>query len=146
MKSIEIHSQQEEPEELHRYPDFLLTALLNAGPGKIESVRSGETPTTDLVLTPRVTGLPTTVLTATHGHFRAILARLGFRLGDSPYSTHSIFSVKAEYSGQLRNHIFAFYLCNEPTMDFWVRIYLYGIEGMWPNQNSESQQTDPSER
>src|SRR6478609_6592073 len=132
MKSIEISTELQEPQELHRYPDFLLTALIRSGPGRIESVRDVGAGTTDFVLTSRATGQTTTLLTAKHGHFRAIIARLGFRLGDSPYTTHSIFSIEAECAEHIRKHRFCFHLCNEPAMDFWVRLYLYGIDGVWP--------------
>jgi hypothetical protein len=65
--------------------------------------------------------------------FRPLLARWATFSGADPHCGYMQFAVDAlpgwPSSGR---HRFSLYLCNEPTMAFWFKLYLYCIDGEWP--------------
>lgn len=67
------------------------------------------------------------------GDFRSVLARFGVICKvQNLYVSHSFFACDYVRDGQVRSHGFSLFICNEPTMDIWLRLYLYGIAGVFP--------------
>ena len=136
MKSLTFQSISHPPSEdnLSLYPDFLVTCLLNEGIGRIEADKSLQRDgKVDFVLTSRTSGSSRVVATIGAGFFRPVLARFGNRCRDDMlYCGHDLFTCQFEREGKLREHRFSIFLCNEPTMACWLRLYLYGIDGLFP--------------
>ena len=137
MKTIEVQRIEVEPtgEEFRLYPDYLVNRLIKLGVGVIEATRtSGDSERVDLVFTSHQTGESETVASIGSGIFRPLLARLGPRFGaeDMLYMGHTLFACEAECNGQKRLHRFSLFVCNEPTMGVWMKLYFYCIDGVWP--------------
>lgn len=63
------------------------------------------------------------------GQFRPVLARFAaFARLDNLYGSQTLFAVEAERDDIPCIHRFSLFLCNEPTMSHWMRLYLYAIE------------------
>ena len=84
-------------------------------------------------LTLRATGKTRCVLTMPRFAFRPVIAHMACLAGASPYAGQANFTIAYPHDGQTRPHRFSFFICNEPTMDIWVRLYLYSIDGVWPS-------------
>ncbi len=137
MKEIEIQPIEKEPtaEDFRLYPDYLIGCLLREGVGLIEADRERHRDDkVDFVLTLRKTGETKIVGSLTSGFFRSVLARFGPRCGaeDMLYAGHTLFACKYGREGSDRLHRFSLFVCNEPTMGVWLRLYLYSIDGIWP--------------
>jgi hypothetical protein len=137
MKTIDLRSVDEEPniESVHLYPDFLIGRLLKKGIGRIEAERSLQHDgKVDFIFTSRQSGSSELVVSIHQGAFRPLLARFGPRCGadDMLYTGHTLFACEYECERVKRLHRFSLYICNEPTMAIWMKLYLYCIDGVWP--------------
>ena len=136
MKSLTFQSISHPPSEdnLSLYPDFLVTCLLKNGIGNIEADKALQHDgTVDFILTSRTTGTARIISSIGTGFFRPVLARFGNRCRDDMlYCGHHLFACQFEREGKIRDHRFSIFLCNEPTMACWLRLYLYGIDGLFP--------------
>jgi hypothetical protein len=135
VKKIEIQPIEQEPsaEEFRQYPDYLIGCLLREGVGMIEADREHcRDDKVDFVFTLRKTGESKIIGSLTSGLFRSMLARLGPRCGadEMLYAGHTLFTCKYEREGSVRLHRFSLFVCNEPTMGVWLRLYLYAIDGI----------------
>lgn len=137
MKEIEIQPIEKAPnaEEFRLYPDYLISCLLREGIGMIEADRDhlhGDK--VDFTLKLHGTGDTKIVGSLTSAFFRSTLARFGPRCGaeDILYAGHTLFACKHERAGSLRLHRFSLFVCNEPAMGVWLRLYLYCIDDVWP--------------
>jgi len=137
MKTIEFQTIETEPtaEEFRLYPDYLVSRLLKLGIGGIEASRAASgKESIDFIFTSHKTGQAEVVASIGRGFFRPLLARLGPRFGadDMLYMGHTLFACEAECRGRKHIHHFSLFVCNEPTMGIWMKLYLYGIDDVWP--------------
>lgn len=137
MKTIELQQIEVQPvsEELRLYPDFLATRLIQLGIGVIEATRpNDDREQVDFLFTSHKTGKSEIVASIGRGFFRPLLARLGPRFGsqDMLYTGHALFACEADHNGRKHMHRFSLFVCNEPTMGIWMKLYLYCIDGIWP--------------
>ena len=137
MKTIELQKVEAEPsaEDFRLYPDYLVNRLLKLGIGGIEAVRAANgKESVDFIFTSHRTGLIETIASIETGFFRPLLARLGPRFGadNMLYVGHTLFACEAECDGKRLTHRFSLFVCNEPTMGIWMKLYLYGIDDVWP--------------
>ena len=137
MNELVIEDIPTQPEEVLRFPDFIFGAMARRGIGSVEASLSvvepePHSPTILWQYYSRTTHTFETVAEISRIHFRPILARFAFFSGISPYSGHTLFATQWPVCGSPVTHRFSVFLCNEPTMDFWIRIYLYGIDGFYP--------------
>jgi hypothetical protein len=137
MKTIELQRMEAEPtgEDFRLYPDYLVNLLLKLGIGGIEASRAdGGKESVNFIFTSHKSGQTKAVGSIGSGFFRPLLARLGPRFGadDMLYMGHTLFACEAECEGRKRLHRFSLFVCNEPTMGIWMKLYLYGIDEVWP--------------
>jgi hypothetical protein len=137
VKTIELQRIEGVPtdEEFRLYPDFLINQLIKLGVGVIEASRPRDSlGRVDFVYTSHRTGENRVAASIGEGFFRPLLARLGPRFGaeDMLYAGHTLFACKAEREGQQRLHRFSLFVCNEPSMGIWMKLYLYCIDDLWP--------------
>jgi hypothetical protein len=135
MKEIEIQPIEIPPsaEEFRLYPDYLIRCLLREGVGMIEADREHHhDDKVDFVLKLHQTGEAKIVGSLTLAFFRSLLARFGPRCGaeEMLYAGHTLFACKCEREGIIRLHRFSLFICNEPAMGIWLRLYLYCIDGI----------------
>jgi hypothetical protein len=134
MQTITIQNVTEQPPDLVLYPDFIISSMLAVGPCRVEAdflVQKDDV--VDFTLTERKTGTPRVVMQVPSTHYRPALARFAvFSKLDNLYCGHTLFTCDFERDGQLHPHRFSLFLCNEPTMGFWLKFYLYGIDGLFP--------------
>jgi hypothetical protein len=128
------------------YPDFLLHLLLREGVGRIED-QPGESYHTPVRwrFTSRLTGATKVLTSLSTRLFRPVLARFAVKVGLSPYGGHDLFTVTVAGEGGPRPERFALFLCNEPTMGIWVKLYLYCIDGVWPMPGAGPRSAGPPE-
>lgn len=127
MEALSPRFLKSEPEELRFYPDFLISRLMDSGLGMIEGNRIEGDPNHCQWTMKLRDGHEETVIREAQKtwEFRNVLARLALNcLDHNPYGDSSLFCV--EHEG--RTFRFRLYTCNEPTMDYWARLYLYSIE------------------
>jgi hypothetical protein len=136
MQTLTLQPVPERPGEndLLLYPDFLIGCLLREGIGRIEADLSLQRDgLVDFILTPRASSTPRVVAQIGTGYFRSVLARFGARLGDDMlYGGHRLFCCDYEREGRVRPHRFSVFICSYQGTAFWLRLYLYGIDGIWP--------------
>lgn len=137
MKTIELQKIELEPgdEEFRLYPDFLAGLLIKLGIGVIEATRaSNDNKRIDFIFISHQTGERKVVGAIGNGFFRPMLARLGPRFGasDMLYMGHTLFACEEVHEKQKRMHRFSLFVCNEPAMGIWMKLYLYCIDGVWP--------------
>ena len=142
MKTIEVQTVVAEPkgEDFRLFPDFLIGRLMKLGIGRIEADRHlPHDQTINLVFTAHRTGRTELVASIPDGFFRPMLARFGPRCGseDMLYFGHTLFACEHECDGEKRLHRFSLFVCNEPSMGIWLKLYLYGIDGVWPMQKED---------
>lgn len=144
MKTIKLRRVEREPtdEDISDYPDFLICCLLRKGIGRIEADRAAaHNGKVDFIFTDRKTGRSELVGSVGQGVFRPILARFSVWCGavEIVYSGHTLFACEWENEGKKRMHRFSLFLCNEPTIGIWMKLYLYCIDGVWPMREKERQ-------
>ena len=137
MKTIELQHLDAAPsdEEFRLYPDFLVKQLIKLGVGVLEASREKDSSgRVDFIQTSHQTGEKRVAATIGAGFFRPLLARLGPRFGaeDMLYMGHTLFACEADSKGQQRLHRFSLFVCNEPAMGIWMKLYLYCIDDVWP--------------
>lgn len=127
------------------FPDFVLHRLARAGIGRVDAEWSGSERMAVARLVPRLVGEPTELARVPGGPFRTALAGWARRAGlANPYCGHALFAVEPHPGwppGGL--YRFSLFLCNEPAMGIWFRVYLYCIDGVWPTV-SGGQGPEPS--
>jgi hypothetical protein len=132
MRSITFQSIAEQPDEqsFHLFPDFLITRLIYEGRGRIEArYPSRESEFVPFIFKTRDGQTEKIIGEIGRGFFRSVLAQLAVRCHiENIYAGHTFFSCDAETSGQTKTHRFSLFICNEPTMDFWLILYHYSID------------------
>jgi hypothetical protein len=119
--------------EVATFPDHLVHCLAAAGVGLVEASLPADGDTVPWRYTPRRAGGPRELARLPVGQFRPVLARLAHLTGSSPYCGHALFAVHSAPNWPAQEvHRFSLFLCNEPTMGIWVRLYLYCIDHLWP--------------
>ena len=140
MNELAIEDISSQPDDILRFPHFILGAMARRGIGAVEAALASTEGEPLAPLAPiipwqyysRTTRTSETIAEVPRSHFRPILARLAFFCGISPYAGQITFTVQWPVCGSPVPHRFSIFLCNEPTMAFWIRIYLYGIDGFYP--------------
>ena len=136
MEIIVIDRVEPQPENVIGFPQYLLCRLIEQGPAllKADMAAKADPEAIEWHIKPRrKSGDYPPVIHSVRRGFRPTLARFGFLCGISPYGGHALFQIRFADEEKARPEQFAIYLCNEPTMGFWVRIYLYAIAGVYPN-------------
>jgi hypothetical protein len=138
VNEVTIEDLPTQPDDVLRFPDFILGAMARRGIGSIEASFGNDSPQPPALLPwhyfSRTTHAVETVAEIRQDYFRTILARFATFSGISPYSGHTLLALRWPVGGSLVTHRFSIFLCNEPTMAFWIRIYLYCIDGIYPNR------------
>jgi hypothetical protein len=137
VKELTIESIEVQPDDILLFPHFIFAAMARRGVGSVEAALTstdGEPPAPIIPwqFYSRTTRAVETIAEVSRSHFRPILARLAFFCSISPYAGETGFSTQWPVCGSPATHRFKVFLCNEPTMAFWVRIYLYAIDGFYP--------------
>ena len=122
------------------FPQYLLCRLLEQGPALLEAeitdakVATAGRENIEWRFSPRVqVDRSPPIIRSDWRRFRPTLASFGNLCGISPYGGHTLFQIRFTDQEKPEPERFAIYLCNEPTMGFWIRLYLYGIDGAFPN-------------
>lgn len=121
-------------ESVLTFPDFVLHRLARAGVGRVDAEWPGGEQPGVVRLVPRLGGEPSELARRSGGVFRSILACWARRFGvGNLYCGHALFAVEPHPGWpHARMHRFSLFLCNEPAMGMWFRVYLYCIDGVWP--------------
>jgi hypothetical protein len=116
------------------FPDFVVHHLARSGIGRADADWPGSEHPAVVRLVPRSGGEPSELARRGGGVFRSIMACWARRFGvANPYCGHSLFAVEPHPGWpHQRLHRFSLFLCNEPAMGMWFRVYLYCIDGVWP--------------
>jgi hypothetical protein len=135
MNTLTIKPVPEQPTELVIFPDFIVSAMLRVGPSFVEADATlQQDGSVEFWLKERRAAQPSVIGRVPVNQFRLILARfatfggLGNLFGD-----HVLFACDFERDGKIRPHRFSLFLCNEPTVAYWLRLYLYCIDGVFPS-------------
>ena len=110
-----------------------MRTAIQSGVGKIEpelNLHNGEQ--IDWVFTSRISGEQKILASCPSHWLRTIFARFAFQIGISPDSGHAIFKLRIGEDERLSKESFCLFLCNEPTMEIWMKLYFYGIDNKWP--------------
>ena len=138
MQIITIQRIQTPPEDVAGYPDFLLCLLLQSGVGKIEpDLKSSQGKQVDWVFTSRISGEKKTLASCPAYWLRPIFAKFGFQADINPYCGHALFKIKFGDDEEPSKESFSLFLCNEPTMEIWMKLYFYSIDNKWPHDFEE---------
>jgi hypothetical protein len=133
MQPITIQKIETPPEDVVTYPDFLLCLLRQSGVGKIEpDWKSSGGKQVDWVFTSRISGEQKTLASCPAHWLRPIFAKFGFLVNINPYCGHAVFKIRFGEDGEPGKESFSLFLCNEPTMEIWMKLYFYGIDNKWP--------------
>jgi hypothetical protein len=133
VKTIEIQPVAAEPsgEDFRLFPDYLVGQLMKRGVGRIEADRNLQHDgRIDFVYTSQRTHRTEVVASIPDGFFRPMLARFGPRCGseDMLYCGHTFFACEHEREGKKRLHRFSLFVCNDPKMGVWLKLYRYSTE------------------
>jgi hypothetical protein len=112
-------------------PESLLHLLIEQGVGCLEASAARDAAIV-WSFTSRLSRERKEVATTPAQLFRPLLARFAVLMGLSPYGGHILFGLRIEGEDAPRPERFSLYLCNEPTMGIWIKLYLYCIDGVWP--------------
>jgi len=125
-------------EQLSDYPYFILHKLAERGVGSVEAEPVAGAGEVAWRYTSRVSGEQVELVRQPRGMFRPVLARFANLAGINPYAGHEFFAAEAAPHWPATGvHRFSLFVCNKPTMGIWLRLYLYGIDGVWPPGNVE---------
>lgn len=114
------------------FPYYVLHLLARRGPGCVWAEKSSDEFTpwqyasrrTDVRL--EMARLPT-------GMFRPVLSRFTALAGLDTLGGHALFAVEPPRDWPHAGlHRFSLFLCNYGPKDAWLRLYLYRIDGVWP--------------
>ena len=135
MNMLTIQPVPEQPTELVLFPDFVISAMLRVGPSFVEADASlQQDGLVEFWLKKRGAAECPVIGRVPVDLFRSILARFATFGGlGNPYCDHILFACDFEREGQIRPHRFSLFLCNEPTQAYWLRLYLYCIDGVFPS-------------
>lgn len=142
MTDLSIQDLPEMPDDILHFPDFVFGQMARRGIGSVEATtpleihRPSKAPIAWQYFS-RTTHTVETIAEVRRDHFRAFLARCAMFTGISPYGGQCLFSIEWPVAEVPVVHRFSLFLCNEPTMAFWIRIYLYGIDGVFPLRKSD---------
>ena len=115
------------------FPDYMIHRLALAGIGRIEAEPIVDEPDAVWRYVSRRTGEQQEFARSPMRMFRPLLARWATFSGTDLYCGHTLFAVDAQPGWPSSGtHRFSCFVCNEPTMAFWFRLYLYCIDGDWP--------------
>ena len=121
------------------FPDYVIHRLAMAGIGRVEAEPGGEGRDAIWRYVSRRTGVDGEFARLPDKMFRPLLARWATFSAADLYCGHTLFAVNAQPEWPSSGvHRFSLYLCNEPTMAFWFKLYLYCIDGVWPMPNPDS--------
>ena len=136
MNEHTIQDVPSQPGDILRFPDFILGAMARRGIGSLEAALTGVADEPGALVPwqycSRTHQTTETIAQIRLDHFRTYLARFATFCGINHYSAQTTFAVQWPISGSPVTHRFSIFLCNEPTMAFWIRIYLYCIDGIYP--------------
>jgi hypothetical protein len=114
------------------FPDYVIHRMAAAGIGRVEADRA---PTgQDFVwrYVSRAAG-EEEWMRHSPATCRNLLARWARFANADPYCSQVLFAVDAQPEWPAAaTHRFSLFLCNEPTMGVWFKLYLYCIDGVWP--------------
>jgi len=137
MKEIAIEDVSSQPEEIARFPDYIFSAMARRGIGVVEANLTGVADEPHALVPWQHIGRThqsvETIANVRLDHFRSYLARFASVCGINPYAGHGDIGILWPVRGASVTHYFSVFLCNEPTMAFWIRIYFYGIDGIYPS-------------
>ena len=124
--------------ELATFPDYLIHRLATAGIGRVEAEPGRDDCEAVWRYTSRRSGQQLEFARLPIGRFRPLLARWAAFSGTDPFSGHALFAVDAQpgWPSTGTHHRFSCFVCNEPAMAFWFRLYLYCSDGEWPMPNA----------
>ena len=134
MRTLTITATLEPPEDLLLYPDFVITRMRVAEPCALEAdhtlQQDGNIP---LILSARGSSAGVVIGRVPLSSFRTVLARFAVFGGlENIYGDHALFACDYERDGVVVPHRFSMFLSNEPTVGLWLRLYVYGIDGVFP--------------
>jgi hypothetical protein len=123
--------------EVVTYPDHLLHRLAAAGVGRVDAETPADGDVVPWWYVSRLSGERRELARLSVRWFRPVLARFATLTGMSLYGGHTLFAV-APLPGwpAAEVHRFSLFLCNEPAMGIWARLYLYCIDNVWPTPRS----------
>jgi hypothetical protein len=131
MQRLTFQQMPEQPDEqsLRYFPDFLVTTLIREGYGRIDAcMASAESEYVACFFRTRRGDVEKQIGEIGHGFFRSILAQLATRCKvDNLYAGHAFFESEQIVNGAPKIHRFSIFLCNENSMGYWFKLYLYGI-------------------
>jgi hypothetical protein len=135
MNTLPIKPIVEQPEDIALFPDFVISAMLRVGPSFVEADASVQQDgLVEFWLKQRTAGEPSVIGRVPITLFRPILARFAKFSGvENLYCGHVLFACDFERDGQMRPHRFSVFLCNDPTQAYWMRLYLYCVDGIFPS-------------
>lgn len=134
MNTLPINPLVDQPDDIVLFPDFVITAMLRVGPSFVEADASVQQDGfVEFWLKQRTTSERSVIGRVPMTLFRPILARFAKFSGvENLYCGHVLFACAHERDGQTRPHRFSLFLCNEPTQAYWLRLYLYCVDGVFP--------------
>jgi hypothetical protein len=134
MNTLTIQSCFQQPDDLVLFPDFIISTMLRIGPSLVEAdAFSKEDGIIPFWLKEHGTTERKIIGRLTPDVFRPLLARFAKFSGvENLYCGHVLFACESEREGRVRLHRFSLFLCNEPTQSYWLRLYLYGIDSLFP--------------
>jgi hypothetical protein len=139
MDTISIQPWSEQlASDVRTLPDYLIHRVAQLGIGRVESELDVSRLEVVWQYTSRYNGEKVELARSPDRLFRMVLARWAALLGTDPYCSQKVFAVSPHSAWPSAGvHRFSFYLCNEPTMAIWFKLYLYCIDGVWPTPRSQ---------
>jgi hypothetical protein len=134
MNTLPINPLGDQPDDIVLFPDFVISAMLRVGPSFVEADASVQQDGfVEFWLKQRTTSERSVIGRVPFTLFRPILARFAKFSGvENLYCGHVLFACDHERDAQTRPHRFSLFLCNEPTQAYWLRLYLYCVDGVFP--------------
>ena len=126
MKQLVPKNIDTEPDDKTFYPDYFIFLLIQNGHGAVEGDVDRTTSDNCRWLLRLRDSNETKVIVSSQRIwiFRNILARFALRIGDhNPYGGESRFFVRSNGT----DYRFSLHTLNEPSLDYWYRLYLYEI-------------------